>query len=446
MVPPQILGEDTVLCRPPTLEDLAVTFNRFLKFHFPVQRNLQAIERLLLRQLIQPKLSKRNLDSLPIPLLESMAHQLWDALLPSRHPAENALLTLFILLEDLRQFKAEAWVFEDTQLLGTRDASPLHSYYFAGQLDRPTLHTILAKHDYTTHYLDALSPEASAEELFLGYLADRCLTRVIPWIELFEALTPEDHQGLPFLNRLHQCHQHFLHKGIYHKISLSPDSLGESFAALAILLESACPQAPLESSSVLVNVIRPVQELVIVEGATEEILLPRFAQLLGFDFQALGIQIVPAGGKNQAQQLYQKYADVLNVPIFVILDLDAQDKLLAMQSTLRPGDCLYLLKEGEFEDMYGQELVLRTINEHYHPHPRVTRRTFQEVLGDEAPVPQAQALKQIWRHCNLGDFDKAHFASKLALSAQACKKLPLGLNQLINAIVETRPHAVAPAN
>jgi hypothetical protein len=446
VVPPQILGKDTVLCRPPALQDLAVTFNRFLKFHFPVQRNLQAIERLLLRQLLQPKLSKRNLDNLPIPLLESMAHQLWEALLPSRHLAENTLLTLLILLEDLRQFKAEAWVYEDTQLLGTRDASPLHSYYFAGQLDRLTLHTILAKHDYTTHYLDALPPEASAEELFLGYLADRCLTRVIPWVELFEALTPEDYQGLPFLSRLHQCHQHLRNTGLYEQTPLRPDSLHEACTALAPLLEATVPQAAPENEAVSADVIRPVQELVIVEGATEEILLPRFAQLLGFDFQALGIQIVPAGGKNQAQQLYQKYADVLNVPIFVILDLDAQDKLPAMQSTLRPGDCLYLLKEGEFEDMYGQELVLRTINEHYHPHPRVTRRTFQEVLGDEAPVPQAQALKQIWRHCNLGDFDKAHFASKLALSAQACKKLPNGLSELINAIVETRPHVVAPAS
>ena len=37
----------------------------------------------------------------------------------------------------------------------------------------------------------------------------------------------------------------------------------------------------------------------IVEGITEEILLPVFSKLLGYDFYAHGIQIIPAGGKNQ---------------------------------------------------------------------------------------------------------------------------------------------------
>ena len=48
----------------------------------------------------------------------------------------------------------------------------------------------------------------------------------------------------------------------------------------------------------------PIESVVIVEGITEEILLPQFAKILGFDLLKNGIKIIPAGGKNQVVKLY----------------------------------------------------------------------------------------------------------------------------------------------
>ena len=43
----------------------------------------------------------------------------------------------------------------------------------------------------------------------------------------------------------------------------------------------------------------PIEKVILVEGITEEILLPVFARKLGYDFYANGVQVIPAGGKNQ---------------------------------------------------------------------------------------------------------------------------------------------------
>ena len=55
----------------------------------------------------------------------------------------------------------------------------------------------------------------------------------------------------------------------------------------------------------------PIREVVLVEGITEEILLPAFSKFLGFDFYEKGIHIIPAGGKNQVVKLYYELAEEL---------------------------------------------------------------------------------------------------------------------------------------
>ena len=43
----------------------------------------------------------------------------------------------------------------------------------------------------------------------------------------------------------------------------------------------------------------PIKTIILCEGITEEILLPKFSQICDFDFKEHGIHILSAGGKNQ---------------------------------------------------------------------------------------------------------------------------------------------------
>ena len=73
-----------------------------------------------------------------------------------------------------------------------------------------------------------------------------------------------------------------------------------------------------------INTKFPIKEVIIVEGITEETLLPVFAKQCGFNFDEKGIQIVSAGGKNQVVKMFYLLSEQLKLPIFVLLDNDAQ--------------------------------------------------------------------------------------------------------------------------
>ena len=53
----------------------------------------------------------------------------------------------------------------------------------------------------------------------------------------------------------------------------------------------------------------PIEKVVIVEGITEEVLLPKFSNLCGYDFNKNGIKVISAGGKNQVVKLYYRICE-----------------------------------------------------------------------------------------------------------------------------------------
>lgn len=105
----------------------------------------------------------------------------------------------------------------------------------------------------------------------------------------------------------------------------------------------------------------PIKKLIICEGITEEILLPIFANLLGYNFDKNGIQILSAGGKNQVVKMFYQYVEELKIPIFVLLDNDAKPNSLEITPRLRNCDKIHLLTHGEFEDALPIKLIERTL-------------------------------------------------------------------------------------
>ena len=105
----------------------------------------------------------------------------------------------------------------------------------------------------------------------------------------------------------------------------------------------------------------PVENVILVEGITEEILLPAFSKFLGYDFYANGVQIIAAGGKNKK---YYELSQELKLPIFVLLDKDAEENINQIKPKLRDEDKIHLVSCGEFEDLLPKSLVIKTVNEH----------------------------------------------------------------------------------
>ena len=148
----------------------------------------------------------------------------------------------------------------------------------------------------------------------------------------------------------------------------------------------------------------PIEKVVLVEGITEEILLPAFSKYLGYDFYAEGIQIIASGGKNQVVKMYYQLSEEIKIPIFVLLDRDAEENIRQIQPKLRNIDKIHLVSCGEFEDLLSKSLIIKTINSHF--------QNFLSVTEDDInkPLPTAKILEEIFKTKGLHEFKKAEFA------------------------------------
>ena len=148
----------------------------------------------------------------------------------------------------------------------------------------------------------------------------------------------------------------------------------------------------------------PIEKVLLVEGITEEILLPVFSRYLGYDFYKEGIQILAAGGKNQVVKMYYKLIEELKIPIFVLLDKDAEDNINQIKPKLRDIDKIHLVSCGEFEDLLPKSLIIKTLNNELTNFASVTEADFNPELSS------AENLDNIFKIKGLHEFKKAEFA------------------------------------
>lgn len=148
----------------------------------------------------------------------------------------------------------------------------------------------------------------------------------------------------------------------------------------------------------------PIEQVLLVEGITEEILLPAFSKFLGYDFYAKGIQIIPAGGKNQVVKMYYELSQELKIPIFVLLDKDAEENIQQIKPRLRKQDKIHLVSCGEFEDLLPKNLIVKTVNSHFENFLTITEDDLRQNL------PTAKILEEIFKTKGLHEFKKAEFA------------------------------------
>ena len=148
----------------------------------------------------------------------------------------------------------------------------------------------------------------------------------------------------------------------------------------------------------------PIEKIILCEGITEEILLPVFAKICGYDFKEQGIYVISAGGKNQVVKYFYNYADCLKIPIFVLLDNDASENLAEIKPRMRKNDRIHLLKSGEFEDMLPNSLIIKTLN---YASENISIVAVEDL---ENAASKVEFLEEFFRHRGMHEFKKAEFA------------------------------------
>ncbi len=175
----------------------------------------------------------------------------------------------------------------------------------------------------------------------------------------------------------------------------------------------------------------PVKKVVLCEGITEEILLPEFSKVCGYDFSKHGIYIISAGGKNQVVKYFYNFADSLKIPVFVLLDNDAKSNLDEIKPRLRNSDKIHLLKSGEFEDMLPDSLIIKTLN-------YATKNiSIAPIEGLEKCSSKVEFLEEFFKHRGLHEFKKAEFAHLVKENITDINDISQEILEIINEIKGT---------
>ena len=152
----------------------------------------------------------------------------------------------------------------------------------------------------------------------------------------------------------------------------------------------------------------PIKKLIIVEGITEEILLPVFAEKLKHNFQNEGIYILGAGGKSKSPSLYMKLKDKVKIPIILLFDNDAKEICDILKNNLHDKDKIIIISNGEFEDILSLNLLKRALNNEYEP--------ATPVVIDDLRIynKMCENIEEFYKSRHLGEFKKAKLSKIIA--------------------------------
>lgn len=175
----------------------------------------------------------------------------------------------------------------------------------------------------------------------------------------------------------------------------------------------------------------PIEKVILVEGLTEETLLPAFARFLRYDFYKNGVQVIPAGGKNQVVKMYYKLSQELKIPIFLLLDKDAEENIAQIKPRLRNIDKIHLVSCGEFEDLLPKSLIIKTVNAHLKNFSSISEND----LLDE--VSEVKNLENIFKTKGLHEFKKAEFAKMVKSNISENSDISNEIKLIIDEISES---------
>lgn len=178
------------------------------------------------------------------------------------------------------------------------------------------------------------------------------------------------------------------------------------------------------------------EKLLLVEGQTEAILLPLFAEISGLEFLKNRILMISGGGANQVAKRFLSFRQASKLPIACLLDGDARTQYDVIRQHLDDCDMLFSLAAGEFEDTFELPVFIRLLNAYLQSMTGVNAPSLVEYqplteAHFEPGQKRTQILNKIWRSKSLGNFDKVEFAAFVAQNIRTGKDIPEDFKLLI---------------
>ncbi len=169
--------------------------------------------------------------------------------------------------------------------------------------------------------------------------------------------------------------------------------------------------------------------LVLVEGYSEEIVLPHIASLMGYNFIENGVLVHSANGADRVVKLYFKFRQIFNFPIISILDGDAANQADCIERQIRPYDKVLLLPVKELENCFDyvkiDDLILR--------HPNFL--LFNDKTIDLKEFKNSKTwLNQFAKISGISHFSKIDFAKALTNTINDKDFIPDSVKIIINQI------------
>jgi hypothetical protein len=176
------------------------------------------------------------------------------------------------------------------------------------------------------------------------------------------------------------------------------------------------------------------RRVLLVEGPTEQIVIPHLAQCLGLNLAARAIMLVSAGGANQLMRRYMHYRELVALPIDCILDGDVASHGEALSEHLRDQDHLYILSSSEMESVFSLEQLTLIANCYLENHREGSIQPEIKISDWQRNVSTKEALERLWRKRGLGSFDKIGFARAVAKSIRWPAQVPIEIKAIIEKI------------
>ncbi len=173
----------------------------------------------------------------------------------------------------------------------------------------------------------------------------------------------------------------------------------------------------------------PISKLIIVEGITEEILLPVFASKLHHDFNKEGIFVLGAGGKSKSPSVYVELKDKLKIPVSILFDSDAKEVYKSLDKILLKKDKAVIIQSGEFEDILSCSLIKRALNREYNP--------ADPILAKDLHIHKSMCenIENFYKTRHLGEFKKSKLSKILAQNVKYSTDITNEIREIIMKII-----------
>lgn len=386
-----------------TYDELCISFERLQRFNSPFKKHERVYRDILLKHLICPKISLKGYHEINIGDIKRLVQFIWNESVKNIKPdcEENNFINLYLLYEELKERSAKEvlkkFIFSPNIQGFTKPANFCDSDFIS---DEDVLIDIFEHNGISfskeNYGLDTFS------EIYIGLGMNYPLN-----LDGFLQIAEEKKDKSANIKRLIWLNKQVKKENNIEKI-----------------YEAAKSYRDINNSG------KPLNLVILGEGATEEILLPKFSAVVGVDFAKNGVEIINSGGKNQAARIYSELHKELNLPIFIILDSDAQQIAEEINNNLRPQDRLYLISKGEFEDILPDNLVCRAINSHYGLSGIVKK---SEINVYES---RTNCLSELWKQKGFGEFKKAEFAQIISENISSASDLSDEMRRIIYNIQE----------